>query len=206
MRFTRPSNSPRYFVPATSGPSESASTRLLRKRRRHVPRHDALREAFDDRGLADAGFADQHRIVLAAPRENRDDAFDLVVATDDRIEFAGARELGEVARKMSAASACRRSSIERRFESSSRFSISIAPPAIKPGRSERRAEKGKRAGGGVPLRAMRRTARFGRQRSSTGAVRTTRKWCSSCLPLLPATGIRFALGLLRLRQEDNRER
>jgi len=28
--LTRPSNSPRYFVPATSGPSESASTRLSR--------------------------------------------------------------------------------------------------------------------------------------------------------------------------------
>ncbi len=30
MRLTRPSNSPRYFVPATSGPSDSARTRLPR--------------------------------------------------------------------------------------------------------------------------------------------------------------------------------
>src|SRR5215813_7765921 len=30
----------------------------------HVAAHDALGQAFDNRGLADAGFADQHRIVL----------------------------------------------------------------------------------------------------------------------------------------------
>ena len=64
-----------------------------------LPAHDALRQTFDDRRLADAGLADEHRIVLAAPREDRDDAFDLVVAADDRIEFAGARQLGEIAGK-----------------------------------------------------------------------------------------------------------
>ena len=54
----------------------------------HVAAHDALRETFDDRGLADAGFADQHRVVLRAAREHLNDAADLVIATDDRIEFA----------------------------------------------------------------------------------------------------------------------
>ena len=33
----------------------------------HVARDDALREALDDRRLADAGLADQHRVVLGAP-------------------------------------------------------------------------------------------------------------------------------------------
>ena len=63
----------------------------------NVLAHDALREPFDDRGLADAGLADEHRIVLGAPRQHLDHPPDLVVAADDRIELALARELGEIA-------------------------------------------------------------------------------------------------------------
>ena len=33
----------------------------------HVAAHDALGEALDDGRLADAGLADQHRVVLGAP-------------------------------------------------------------------------------------------------------------------------------------------
>ena len=54
----------------------------------HVAVDDALRQAFDDGGLADAGLADQHRIVLRAPRQNLDRAADFLVAADDRIELA----------------------------------------------------------------------------------------------------------------------
>ena len=54
----------------------------------HVAAHDALREAFDDRRLADARLADQHRIVLGAPREHLDDAANLFVAADHRVELA----------------------------------------------------------------------------------------------------------------------
>ena len=43
---------------------------------------------FDDRGLADAGLADQHRVVLGAPLQHLDRAADLVVAADHRIELA----------------------------------------------------------------------------------------------------------------------
>ena len=60
----------------------------------HVAAHDALREPFDDRRLADAGFADEHRIVFRAPREHLDDAPNLIVAADDRIEFARLGFLG----------------------------------------------------------------------------------------------------------------
>ena len=35
---------------------------------RHVAVDDAQRQTFDDRGLADAGLADQHRIVLGPAR------------------------------------------------------------------------------------------------------------------------------------------
>ena len=38
----------------------------------HVAAHDALREALDDRRLADAGLADQHRVVLGLAREDLD--------------------------------------------------------------------------------------------------------------------------------------
>ena len=49
---------------------------------------DALGEALDDRGLADAGLADQDGVVLRAAAEDLDDAADLVVAADDRVELA----------------------------------------------------------------------------------------------------------------------
>ena len=65
---------------------------------RHVAVDDAQREAFDDGGLADAGLADQHRVVLGAARENLDRAADLLVAADHRVELAVAGGLGEVAR------------------------------------------------------------------------------------------------------------
>ena len=59
----------------------------------HLAVDDALREPFDDRGLADAGLADQHRIVLRAPLQHLDHAADFLVAADDGIElgFLGAR-------------------------------------------------------------------------------------------------------------------
>jgi hypothetical protein len=55
---------------------------------RDVAADDALRQPFDDGGLADARLADQHRIVLGAAREHLDDAADLLVAADHRIELA----------------------------------------------------------------------------------------------------------------------
>ena len=70
---------------------------LVLERLRDVALHDALGEALDDRGLADARLADQHRVVLGAARQHLHHAADLVVAADHRIELALARELGEVA-------------------------------------------------------------------------------------------------------------
>ena len=54
----------------------------------HVAGDDALGEALDDRGLADAGVADQHRVVLGPPGEDLDDAADLLVAADHRVDLA----------------------------------------------------------------------------------------------------------------------
>ena len=55
------------------------------------------REAFGDRRLADAGLADQRRIVLGSAGKDLDGAADLLVAADDRIELAVACRLGEIA-------------------------------------------------------------------------------------------------------------
>ena len=62
----------------------------------HIALDDALGEALDDRGLADAWLADQHRIVLGATGQHLHDATNLVVASDDRVELAFAGGLGQV--------------------------------------------------------------------------------------------------------------
>jgi hypothetical protein len=61
---------------------------------------DPLREALDDRGLADARLADEDRVVLGAAGEDLDDAADLVVAADHRVELALAGLVGEVAAEL----------------------------------------------------------------------------------------------------------
>ena len=66
----------------------------------HVAGDDALGEPLDDRGLADAGLADQHRVVLRAAREDLDHAADLLVASDHRVELARLGGLGEVAAEL----------------------------------------------------------------------------------------------------------
>ena len=64
---------------------------------RHVAVDDAQRQAFDDRGLADAGLADEHGIIFRPARQHLNGAADFLVAADDRIELAVARGLREVA-------------------------------------------------------------------------------------------------------------
>ena len=66
----------------------SAITRRSRSDSGTSPDDDPLGEALDDRGLADAGLADQDGVVLGAAGEDLDDAADLVVAADDRVELA----------------------------------------------------------------------------------------------------------------------
>jgi hypothetical protein len=64
---------------------------------RHLAVDDVLRQALDDGRLADARLAQQHGVVLAAAAEDLDDALDLVLAADDRVEVVLAGQLGEVA-------------------------------------------------------------------------------------------------------------
>ena len=66
----------------------------------HLVRADARGEALDDGGLADAGLADQHRVVLRAAREDLHHALDLGLAPDDGVELALGGELGQVAAEL----------------------------------------------------------------------------------------------------------
>src|SRR6185437_6462647 len=57
---------------------------------------DALGEPLGDRGLADAGFADEQRVVLLPAAQYLDRAVDLGIAPDHRIDLAVAGLLVEV--------------------------------------------------------------------------------------------------------------
>jgi hypothetical protein len=91
--FRRSSNSPRNFAPAIKRAHVQREHTLAAQAFRHFAVDDALRQTFDDGGLADAGLADQHRIVLGATLQHLDGAADFLVAADHRIELArfGAR-------------------------------------------------------------------------------------------------------------------
>ncbi len=70
---------------------------LVSEERRNVAVGDALRETFDDGGLADSRFADQHGIVFRAAAQNLDHALDFAFASDQRIERAFGSGLRKVA-------------------------------------------------------------------------------------------------------------
>ncbi len=73
---------------------------LVAQHLRHLALDHALGQAFDDGGLADAGLADQHRVVLLAPGENLDGGLDFLRAADHRIELAFAGQPGQVAAEL----------------------------------------------------------------------------------------------------------
>ncbi len=62
--------------------------------------HDGLCQALDDGGLADAGLADQHRVVLGAAGEHLHDPLDFLLAADDGVELALHRGGGQVASEL----------------------------------------------------------------------------------------------------------
>ena len=62
----------------------------------YVAGDDPLGEPLDDGGLADAGLADEDRVVLGTSRQHLHDAADLGVTADDRVELAALGGLGEV--------------------------------------------------------------------------------------------------------------
>ena len=63
---------------------------------RYVGVGNALGEAFDNHGLADARLTDNRRVVLLAAGECLDNAPDFLFPADDRVELTLARHLREV--------------------------------------------------------------------------------------------------------------
>ena len=57
---------------------------------------DAQRQPLDDGGLADAGIADEDRVVLATAAEHVDGPLELALAADQRVDAAGGRALHQV--------------------------------------------------------------------------------------------------------------
>ena len=62
----------------------------------HFALDDLARQALGDRGLADAGIADEQRVVLLPAAEDLDGALHLGLAADQRIDLAVRRLLVEV--------------------------------------------------------------------------------------------------------------
>ena len=94
--LSRSSNSPRYLAPATIEPRSRRDDGLVAQALGYVAGDDALGQTFHDGGLTDTGLADQHRVVLGATAQHLHDASNLVVPTDNWVEFAFAGALGQV--------------------------------------------------------------------------------------------------------------
>ena len=62
----------------------------------NVAADDPLGQPLDDGGLTDAGFADEHRVVLGPAAEHLDDPADLLVPADDGVELLAAGLFGQV--------------------------------------------------------------------------------------------------------------
>ena len=73
---------------------------LVLERLGHLALDDGLGQALDDGGLADAGLADQHRVVLGAAGQHLHDPLDFLLPADDRVELALAGGLGQVAAEL----------------------------------------------------------------------------------------------------------
>lgn len=70
---------------------------LLAQPLRHITANDPLCKTLDNCCLPDSWLADQHGVVLGAPQQYLNDAADLIVAPDHRIELALARKGRQIA-------------------------------------------------------------------------------------------------------------
>ena len=76
------------FGPGDQGSHVEGDELSVLQRLRNIAVDDALCQAFDNGGLADAWFADQHGVVLGSAAEDLNGAADLLVAADHRIKLA----------------------------------------------------------------------------------------------------------------------
>ena len=63
---------------------------------RNITAHQTVGKSFGDGGFADTGLTDQNRVVLGTPRQDLQHPPDLLVTSDDGVEFALAGGLVEV--------------------------------------------------------------------------------------------------------------
>src|SRR5438876_2972143 len=73
---------------------------LAAQRLGDVAEHDLLGQAFGNRSLADAGLADQRRVVLGPAGQDLDDPLDLGLAADHRDEGVLGRQVRQVAAEL----------------------------------------------------------------------------------------------------------
>ena len=95
--FSRSSNSPRYFEPAISAPMSSATTRRSRSDSGTSPATIRWARPSTIAVLPTPGSPIRTGLFLVRRRQHLDDAADLVVAADDRVELARLGGLGQVA-------------------------------------------------------------------------------------------------------------
>ncbi len=74
---------------------------------RHIAGHNSLRQSFHNRSFSHSRFANQHRIVLRAPRQNLHHAADFFVAPNHGIELSSPRKVRQIARILLQRSICR---------------------------------------------------------------------------------------------------
>ncbi len=145
----RSSNSPRCFAAATIDDVEGHQA-LVTQGLRDVARDDALGEAFDDSGLTDAGFTDQDGLFFVHGDRTLDDATNLVVAPNDRIELAfahlGQRSRPYLDRASNDPSGSGEVSVRTQLGERLRRDSAVAPPAvrIRPPRYRTLAQSGER--------------------------------------------------------------
>ena len=72
---------------------------LLEHTQRNVPANNQLRQAFHDRRLSNARFANQDRVILPAPAQNLQQPMRLFLAPDYGVKLARLRQLRQVSPK-----------------------------------------------------------------------------------------------------------
>ncbi len=83
--------------PRHQGAHVERAEALVLQRLRHVAPHDALGDSLDDGGLSHAGLADEHGVILRAPRQHLHDAPDLFVPADHGVNLPLPGAGGQVA-------------------------------------------------------------------------------------------------------------
>ncbi len=73
---------------------------LALQKLRHLALGDFQRQPLHNGGFADAGLADQARVVLRSAREDLDHAIDLLLAADDGVDAALRRQRGQIAAEL----------------------------------------------------------------------------------------------------------